>query len=179
MHAGFCRYEEWIGLRPTQMLNRFRFTISGCNLMWWLQGGKKKIVLKGIGSKSCAECQFSCIFPSQARIYRVWTDDSEQLVYRGSAAVAHCLNVLLTDLLQGIMSWLKTPSWLQWGERISNIRYIKAQDGRPLGFPLGNLSHSVVQCFLKCVIDFIKAIAALFWVLPSRPTSFKQYTALL
>lgn len=181
MHAGFCRYEEWIGLKPTHMMNRFRFTISGCNLVWWLQREKKKkkIVLKGIGSKSYADCQLSYIFPSQARIHRVWTDDSERLVYHGSAAVAHCLNMLLTNLLQGIMSWLKTPSWLQCGERSSNIRYIKAQVWRPLGFPLGNLSHSVAQRFLKCVIDFVKAIAALFWVLPSRPTSFKQYTALL
>lgn len=42
MHAGFCRYEEWIGLKPTHMMNRFRFTISGCNLVWWLQRKKKK-----------------------------------------------------------------------------------------------------------------------------------------
>jgi len=121
------------------------------------------IVLKGMGDKYCAECHLPSILPPQARLPVLWRDDSELSVSPGSAVAVDCPYMFLTNQMQGNKSWLKPPSWLRCAERCSNIRCIKAQDWRPLGFPLGNSSRSVVQGFLQCVIDFIKATAALLW----------------
>lgn len=176
--AGVCEQEACTGLRSICTMNRFSFTTSSCSLVWGLQG-KYETVLKGVGGSFCAECHLPSILPPQAQLLRLWRDGSEWAVSHGSAVAADWPYVLLANQLQGNMCWLKLPSWLQYGEGSSNIRYINTQDWRPLGFPLGNSSHSVAWGFLRCVIDFIKGIAALFWVLPSRPPSFKQYTALL
>ena len=74
--AGFCEQEERTGLRSTCTMSRFRFSISGRNLVWGLQG-KWETVLKGVGGKSCAERHLPGILPLQARLPGLWRDDSE------------------------------------------------------------------------------------------------------
>lgn len=80
------------------MMNQFRFTISGCNLVCLLQG-KWRIVLKGKKGKCNAERQLCRAFPSQAQMRSVQADSLELSIYCDSAVVAHCLNMLLTNQL--------------------------------------------------------------------------------
>lgn len=120
--------EEWTGFRSTCTMNRFRFAISGRNLVWGLQG-KWEIFSKGVGGKSCAERQVPGHPSSASSTTSAGCGEMSQWsVSRGSAVAADCPYVLLANQLEGSKCWLKPPSWLWCGERSSNIRYIKAQD---------------------------------------------------
>lgn len=57
-------------------MNRFRFTLSGHNEVWGLQG-KWEIVLKGVGGKSCVKHHLPGTLPPQAQLAGLGTDDGE------------------------------------------------------------------------------------------------------